>query len=206
MTNPITTQKAIGLFRMRGGMLRTSEAIRLGINPKTLYAMRNHGLIEMMSRGVYRLTDETLTTDQIDLALVIKRIPKGIICLTSALAFHELTSQIPHYVYVAYQQGWRQPKLDYPPIKIFRYSKNSFAAGVEYHKFNGIQIPVYSAAKTVVDCFKFRNKIGLDVAVEALKNYWHKHKKATVSELVKYARICRVDKVMKPYIEAILHA
>ena len=205
MTNPITTQKAIMLFRERGGILRTSEAICLGINPKTLYAMRSHRLIEMMSRGVYRLVDEALATDQIDLTLVIKRLPRGIICLTSALAFHELTSQIPHYVYVAYQQGCRQPQSDYPPVKIFRYSKNSFEAGIEYHEFNGIQIPIYSAAKTVADCFKFRNKIGLHVAVEALKNYWHKNKKATVDELVRYARICRVDKVMKPYIEAILH-
>jgi predicted transcriptional regulator of viral defense system len=205
MTNPITTQKAITLFRKRGGILRTSEAIHLGINPKTLYTMRNHGLIEMMSRGVYRLVGEGLSTNQIDLTLVIKRLSKGVICLTSALAFHELTSQIPHYVYVAYQQGWRQPKFDYPPIKIFRYSKNSFVAGIEYHKFNGIQIPIYSAEKTVVDCFKFRNKIGLDVAVEALKNYWQKNKKSTMNELIKYARICRVDKVMQPYIEAILH-
>lgn len=205
MTNLITTQKAIMLFREYGGILRTSEAIRLGINPKTFYAMRSQRLIEMMSRGVYRLVDEMLVTDQIDFTLVIKRLPKGIICLISALAFHELTSQIPHYVYVAYQQGWRQPKSDYPPVKIFRYSKNSFEVGIEYHEFNGIQVPVYSAAKTVVDCFKFRNKIGLDVAVDALKNYWHKYKKSTADELVEYARICRVDKVMKPYIEVILH-
>jgi predicted transcriptional regulator of viral defense system len=205
MTNPITTQKAIILFSEHNGILRTSEAIRLGINPKTLYAMRSHGLIEMMSRGIYRLVDEALETDQMDLTLVIKRLPRGVICLTSALAFHELTTQIPHYVYVAYQQGWRQPKSDYPPVKIFRYSKNSFDAGIEHHTFNGIQILIYSAAKTVADCFKFRNKIGLDVAVEALKNYLHKYKKAPVSDLIKYARICRVDKVMKPYIEAILH-
>ncbi|MHB1946611.1 MAG: type IV toxin-antitoxin system AbiEi family antitoxin domain-containing protein [Gammaproteobacteria bacterium] len=130
MANSITTQKAIMLFREHSGILRTSEAIRLGINPKTLYAMRSHGHIEMIGRGVYRLADEMLSTDQIDLTLVIKRLPRGIICLTSALAFHELTSQIPHYVYVAYQQGWRQPKSDYPPVKIFRYSKNSFEAGI----------------------------------------------------------------------------
>lgn len=204
MKTQITTQKAILLFRKHKGILRTSEAIRLGINPKTLYAMRSNGIIEMMSRGIYHLAEKDIPTDQIDFTLVIKRLPRGVICLISALAFHELTSQIPHYVYVAYQQGWRQPKSDYPPVKIFRYSKNSFEAGVEYHQFNGIQTPIYSAAKTVVDCFKFRNKIGLDVAVEALKNYWYKYKGATIAELVKYARICRVDNVMKPYIEAIL--
>jgi predicted transcriptional regulator of viral defense system len=201
----VTTQRAIILFRERGGILRTREAIHLGINPKTLYEMRKKGLIEMITRGIYHLIDSSAEITHIDLISVIKRLPKGIVCLISALSFHDLTTQIPHYVYVAYQQGWRQPKLDNPPIKIVRYSKNSFESGIEYHDLNDIKVPVYSAAKTVVDCFKFRNKVGLDVAIEALKNYWHKNKHGTVDELLKYARICRVDKVMKPYIETVVN-
>lgn len=205
MKTIITTQKAITLFQKQGGILRTREAMCLGINPKTLYAMRDKGLIEVISRGIYRLVDNETEITHIDLISVIKRLPKAIICLTSALAFHELTTQIPHYIYVAYQQGWRQPQLDYPPIKIFRYSKSAFEAGIEYYEINQTQIPIYSAAKTVVDCFKFRNRIGINVAVEALKNYWDKNKGATVNDLLKYARICRVEKVMQPYLEGILY-
>lgn len=205
MKTPITTEKALILFQNHGGILRASEAIKLGISPKTLYAMRNTGLIEALSRGVYQIIDSTIAINDLDLISVMKRLPKGVICLVSALAFHGLTTQIPHYVYVAYQQGWKQPKVDYPPLKIYRYSKKSFEVGIEYHEMNGIKVPVYSAAKTVVDCFKFRNKIGLQVAVEALKDYWKQNKRATVSELLKYARICRVEKIMKPYIETVVH-
>lgn len=205
MKTPITTEKALILFQNHGGILRASEAIKLGISPKTLYAMRNTGLIEALSRGVYQIIDSTIAIADLDLISVMKRLSKGVICLVSALAFHGLTTQIPRYVYVAYQQGWKQPKVDYPPLKIYRYSKKSFEVGIEYHEMNGIKVPVYSAAKTVVDCFKFRNKIGLQVAVEALKDYWKQNKRATVSELLKYARICRVEKIMKPYIETVVH-
>lgn len=205
MANIVTSKDAVAIFRKKKGILRTSEAIRFGINPKTLYSLRNQGVIELMSRGVYRLAGDVQLTEKLDLALIAKRLPKGVICLTSALAFHGLTSQIPHYVYVAYQQGWRQPKLNYPPVKIFRFSKKSFNAGIERHHCNGMEISIYSAAKTVVDCFKFRNKIGLDVALEALKNYWRKNKNATVNELIKHARINRVEKIIKPYIDGVLN-
>ncbi len=205
MNTNITIKKAIPLFQKKNGILRTGEAIQLGINPKTLYAMREEGLIEMISRGVYRLVSHDIDFANIDLIAVSKRLPKGVICLVSALSFHGLTTQIPHFVYVAYQQGWRQPELDYPPTKIFRYSIKSFESGIEYHKLNGIKVPIYSAAKTVVDCFKFRNKIGIAVAAEALKDYLNKNKNVTVTELLKFARVCRVEKIMQPYIEMIVH-
>lgn len=201
----VTTEKAIELFKERGGVLRTQEALHIGINPKTLYSMRDKGYIEVIDRGIYRLVDYAIEATHIDLITVSKRLPQAVVCLLSALAFHELTTQIPHFVYLAYQQGWRQPKLDYPPVKIFRYSKASFETGVEYHHLNGVNVPIYSAAKTVVDCFKFRNKVGLEVAIEALKDYWRKKKQGTVDELLEYARVCRVVNVMSPYIEAIVH-
>jgi predicted transcriptional regulator of viral defense system len=201
----INTKTAISLFKERGGILRSSEAFALGINSKTLYSMRDKGYIEAVNRGIYRLTDPMIETSYIDLITVVKHLPKAVVCLISALAFHELTTQIPHFVYVAYQQGWRQPKLNYPPVKVFRYSKASFESGIEYHIFNGVEIPIYSPAKTVVDCFKFRNRVGLDVAIEALKELWHKNPQTTVSDLLKFAQACRVVNIITPYIEAITH-
>ncbi len=205
MKEQITKEKARILFKENGGILRTGEAIKLGINPKTLYQLRKDGEIKTIDRGIYLLVDDEIDIENIDIITTHKRLPKGVICLISALAFHNLTTQIPHYVYIAYQQGWRQPKLQYPPTQIFRYSEASFEAGVEYHTINGLKIPIYSAAKTVVDCFKFRNRIGLDIAIEALRDYWHKNKNTGMDEIVKYTKICRVTNVIAPYINSITH-
>lgn len=205
MKKAITIEKALELFHKYSGVLRTSEAIRLGINPKTLYIMREAGLIGSISRGVYQVVNSEISLIDLDLIAVTKRLPKGVICLISALAFHGLTTQIPHFVYIAYRQGWKQPKVDYPPLKIYRYSEESFETGIEYRNVNGINAPIYSAAKTVIDCFKFRNKIGLNIAIEALKDYWNKNKSGAVSELLRYASICRVEKIIKPYIEVVIN-
>jgi predicted transcriptional regulator of viral defense system len=179
--------------------------ITLGINPKTLYSMRNEGIIESISRGVYQVVNSEISLIDLDLIAVTKRLPKEVICLISAFAFHGLTTQIPNYVYVAYQQGWKPPKLYYPPLKIYRYSKKSFEMGIENHDLNRINVPIYSAAKTIIDCFKFRNKIGINIAIEALKNYWNKNKNSAVSELLKYACICKMEKIIKPYIEVVVN-
>ena len=205
MKKQITNENARALFKENGSVLRTSEAIKLGINPKTLYSMRESGHIKAIDRGIYLLIDDEIDIEHIDIIATCKRLPRGIICLISALAFHNLTTQIPHYVYIAYQQGWREPKFKYPPIKIFRYSETSFESGIEYHVINGLNIPIYSAAKTVVDCFKFRNRIGLDIAIEALRDYWHKNKNTTMDEILKYANICRVTKFITPYIDSIIN-
>lgn len=204
MTN-ITTEKAINLFKTNNGILTTHEALELGINSRTLYRMRDKGYIDEITRGVYHLAAASVAIDNIDIITVAKRLPKAVICLISALSFHNLTTQIPHFVYAAYQQDWRQPKLNYPPLKIFRYSKVSFEAGIEYHILNGVSVPIYSPAKTIVDCFKFRNKVGLDIAIEALKEYWHKNNYASIDELLNYARICRIKNIITPYIEAMIH-
>ena len=156
----------------------------------------------MVSRGVYRLADgEPLGNP--DFVAVATRVQGGIICLISALAFHEITTQIPHEVHVALQRGSEIPRLDYPPIKLHWFSNKAYSAGVETHELDGVDIRIYSAEKTLADCFKFRNKIGLDTAVEAVR-FYRERRSVNVDALMRYAAICRVEKVMRPYLEAIL--
>jgi plasmid stability protein len=124
-------------------------------------------------------------------------------CLLSSLAVHEITTQIPHEVHVALKRGAEPPRLEHPPIRVFWFTGKAFVEGIESHKLDGVDIRVYGAAKTVADCFKYRNKLGLDVAVEALRLYLKK-KRGHPDELVRFARVCRVEKTMRPYIEALL--
>ena len=194
-------QKAEAIFRKHGGVLRTSRAIALGIHPRTLYSLRKDGRIRQITRGLYRLADLPELGNP-DLAAVASRIPQGVVCLISALAFHGITTQIPHQVDVAVPRGTKQPRLDFPPIRIIRLSEQLYKTGIETHALDGVGVRVYSAAKTVADCFRFRNRIGIDVAVEALKLF-HSRKKASMRELLEYARLCRVERVMMPYIEAL---
>ncbi len=136
------------------------------------------------------------------LAEVALRVPSGVICLLSALQFHGLTTQLPHQVWVAVPLRANTPRLDYPPIRAVHLSGNAFAAGVEEQLIGSSTVRIYCPAKTVVDCFKFRNKIGIDVAIEALRDCWNK-RSATLDELWRYAKICRVANVMRPYLEGI---
>ena len=193
---------AVEIFRKRGGILRTAQAVRAGIHPSTLYAMRDSGVLERVSRGVYRLADSPPLGNP-DLVTVATRIPNGVICLISALSFHDLTTQIPHEVHVALAAGAEEPRLDFPPIRTYRFVGESFSEGVETHDLDGIGVRVYCAEKTLADCFKFRNKIGHDVAVEALR-FYSERRALKADELVRFASICRVRKVMQPYLEAIL--
>jgi predicted transcriptional regulator of viral defense system len=195
-------EKAKSLFRRHGGMLRTSEAIKIGVHPRTLYAMADTGIVERLSRGLYRLADLPPLGNP-DLTSVALKIPNGVICLISALAFHEITTQIPHEVYVALARGTEPPRLDYPPIRVFWFTGKAFTEGVETHTLEGTSVKVYSSEKTVVDCFKYRNKIGLDVAIEALKLY-RQRMQTRIDDLIRFARICRVEKVIRPYLEALL--
>ena len=193
---------ARGLFRDHGGTLHTAEALRLGVHPRTLYAMRDSGILEQISRGLFRLA-EMPPLGNPDLVTVALKIRKGVICLISALAFHELTTQVPHEVYVAVKQGSEPPRLPYPPVRLFWFSGDAFTEGVQIHKVGGVPLRVYSPEKTVADCFKHRNKIGLEVALEALKTY-RRRKSFNVDKLLRCARVCRVEKVMSPYLEALL--
>ncbi len=195
-------EKQVGIFKRRGGLLRTADALREGIHPRDLYAMKHAGEIEQLSRGLYRLSSLKALGNP-DLVTVALKVPKGVICLISALAFHEITTQIPHQVYVALPGNARTPRLGYPPTRFAWFNEPAFSAGVETHALDGVPVRVYSIEKTIADCFKERNRIGLDVAIEALKLARGK-RKAKPAGLLKYAKICRVERVMRPYLEALL--
>jgi len=206
---PVTTNKqgsrldrAVEVFRKHGGILRTAQALRAGIHPGTLYTLRDDGTLEVVSRGVYRLAGREPLGNP-DLVTVATRVRSGVICLVSALAFHEITTQIPHEVHVALQRGAEEPRLEHPPIKTYRFTGQAFKAGVDTHEIDGVSVRIYSPEKTLTDCFKFRNKIGLDTALEAVRLY-RERKNVNVDALMRYAKICRVEKVIRPYLEALL--
>ena len=134
--------------------------------------------------------------------VVAKRIPSAVVCLISALAIHELTSQIPHVVQIALRPGARTPRIGHPPIEVFRFSKISLAAGVEERQIDGMTVRVFSPEKTLADVFKFRNRIGLEVALEALRNY-ARRKRRRFDLILEFAQICRVERVMRPYLEVV---
>ncbi len=178
-----------------------SDALRAGINRKTLYAMRDQGVVEQLSRGVYRLASLP-GLEAPDLVAVATRIPKGVVCLVSALAFHDLTTQVPHVVDVAIARGTEKPRVDYPPVKAYWFSGEAFTAGIETPVVDSVAIRVYGAEKSIADAFKYRNKIGIDVALEALRN-WRQRAKPDFARVLEYARICRVERVIRPYLEAL---
>lgn len=196
-------EKAKNVFKAHGGILNTAKAIKLGIHPKTLYNMRDQGVLELLSRGLYRLS-ESPEIAQPDLVIISQKVPHAVICLISALSFHEITTQIPHKVDIAIPLKAHKPSIEYPPIQLFWYSEKNFQAGIETHNIDGVDIRVYSVEKTLADCFKYRNKIGLDIAMEALRLYWER-KKTNISKLLEYAKVCRCEKIIKPYIEMIAH-
>ncbi len=193
---------AVQVFQAHGPVLRTREILGAGVHPRTLYNLREEGVVRQLSRGVYCLADAPPLGNP-DLAVVAKKIPKGVVCLISALSFHRLTTQIPREVYLALPSGSEYPRLTYPPLRIFQIKGPALQAGVEKHEVDGCQIQIYSPEKTLADCFKFRNRIGTDTAIEALRAY-RERRKPKVGELLRYAAICRVTRVMRPYLEAIL--
>ncbi|ADE16766.1 conserved hypothetical protein [Nitrosococcus halophilus Nc 4] len=207
MTQETTANKgsidaAIHLFSCHGGVLCTRDALRLGIHPRTLYAMRDAGLLERLSRGLYRLADLPPLGNP-DLVAVALKVPGGVICLISALDYHELTTQIPHEVYLALPRGAEPPRLEHPPLRVFWVGGKAFTEGVETHEVDGVPVRIYGAEKTLADSFKYRNKIGLDTAIEALRRYV-RCGRTRIDMLMAYARICRVEKVIRPYLEALL--
>ncbi len=186
-------------FMRAGGILRTSEALRRGIHPRTLYAMRDQALLERLERGLYRLS-ELPALSAPDLTTVSRKIPKGVICLISALSFHEITTQIPHFVHIAIERGSTRPKLEYPPVRTYWFKGEAFTEGIEHHTLDGIDLQVYCVEKTLADCFKYRNKIGMDTVLEALSLY-RESKRRKPRVLIRYAKVCRVEKIMRPYLE-----
>ncbi|MEQ9105353.1 MAG: type IV toxin-antitoxin system AbiEi family antitoxin domain-containing protein [Rhodothermales bacterium] len=177
-----------------------SDALKRGISRYMLYSLRDKGVIEQVSRGIYRLKELPPISNP-DLVTVGLRFPSAVVCLVSALAFHEITTRIPRSVAIAVPRKSRIPSLDYPPITVHKFAASAYRAGIEEHEIDGVTIKIYDVEKTVVDCFKFRNQIGMDTVLEALKLY-RTRKPFRPGVLLEYAEICRVDKVVRPYLEA----
>jgi predicted transcriptional regulator of viral defense system len=198
----IAIAQAEHTFAEHGDVMRTGEALDAGIHRRTLYWMRDHGKLEVLSRGVFALASAPLPESP-DVAAVMRRIPRGVLCLVSALEYHGIGTQIPAAVQVALPRSIRPPRITHPRVQVFHMSETAFSAGIEEHAMAGVSIRVYSAAKTIADCFKYRNKIGIDVAVEALQEVVRR-RLATPDQIMEFARIDRVESVIAPYLAALL--
>ena len=185
----------------REGVVRARDLAPLGIPRVYLKRLEEKGILERVSRGLYTLAGVPITEHH-TLAEAAKRVPHGVVCLLSALSFHRLTTQAPFEVWLAIDRSARRPRVDYPPLRVVRMTGEARRAGLEKHDVEGVTVQITSAAKTVADCFKFRNKLGLDVALEALRDY-HRDRRRNLDDLWRFARICRVANVMRPYLEAL---
>jgi len=197
----VLSEKLLDLARTRG-LIRPCDLAPLGIPRVSLTRAVRRGQLERVGQGLYGLPGRVVSA-QGTLAEVARKIPKGIVCLLSALRFYELTTQSPFEIWLAIENKAVKPKLDYPPLRIVRFSGAAFTEGVEEHIVDGVTVRVTSVAKTVADCFKYRNKIGLDVALEALREAWNE-KRITGDEIWYYAKVCRVANVMRPYLESLV--
>lgn len=184
------------------GIIRAKDVEMDGCSRNHLYEMRRAGDLRRLSAGLYALPDAPVTEHSL-LAEVATRVPQGAVCLISALAYHGLSTQIPHEIWLAVPKGSRRPKIAYPPLNLTYVSGQAYSFGAREHVMGGVAVRIYNPAKTVADCFKFRSKVGLDVALEALREVW-RSRKATVDELVEAAEVDRVSRVMRPYLEAIV--
>src|SRR5437867_6306748 len=184
----------------RLGIVRPTELEARGVPRRYLYRLLRKGLVERQSRGIYVARRHPFTAEH-TLAQVAKRVPAGVFCLLTALRFHDLTTQNPAEVWIALPEKARKPRLDYPRLRIARFSGPALTEGIETRRVEGVEVRVYSAAKTVADCFKFRNKVGIDVAIEALRDYGRRHR-GGANDLARFARICRVTRAMQPYLDS----
>jgi predicted transcriptional regulator of viral defense system len=187
----------------RRGLVRARDAEARGLHTHVLTRLVREGKLERAVRGWYRLPLSAYNmTEHHGLVLATAAAPKGVVCLISALQFHKIGTQLPRQVWMALPRGARTPAVEYPPMRVVHVSGEAFTAGVEEHALEGQKVRVYGVAKTIADCFKFRNVIGMDVALEALSEGW-RERKFKMSDVAEHARICRVWNVMRPYLEAI---
>ena len=198
----VTEKQALISAASKTGVIRSRDLAQYGVSRTTLQRMVREGEMYRVARGVYRLPGGPVSA-YATLVEVHGRVPDGVICLLSALAFHELGTQSPRQVWIAVARSAWKPVLSDLPVRIVRFSGRALTEGVEHHSVEGVALPVYAPAKTVADCFKYRNKIGVDVAVEALRDGWH-DRRFTLAEVQEYADICRVKTVMRPYIESLI--
>lgn len=185
------------------GILRPRDLDKYNLSREVLRRMAQKGLLQRLARGLYVLPDRQAVTEHHSLAEACKRIPHGVICLLSSLHFHGLTTQVPSEVWMAIDNKKRLPRKNGPSMRFVYFSGNVLNLGVEEHTIEGVTVRIYNPAKTVADCFKYRNKIGLDVAIEALKDCWNQNR-CTMDDLWYYAKKCRVSVVMKPYMESLI--
>lgn len=183
-------------------ILSAADVRKHGCSPQLLLGMYKAGKLQRLARGIYCLPDMQITEHQVVME-VCQRVPKAVLCLLTALQFHDIGTQSPHEVWIAMPEGAQSPTLDYPLLRITRLRGAAYSEGIETVVKQGVAIRTYSAAKTVTDCFKFRNKIGLEVAIEALKDAWRK-RKISMDEVSYYAKINRVEKVIQPYLETVV--
>lgn len=201
MPHATDTARVLRLARRRGGVT-ARDLSTAGIHRQALTRLVAHGEIERVARGLYRLPDQPVGEHH-GLVLASVAVPQGTICLLSALQFHGLGTQLPSEVWIALDRRARRPELRYPPLRVMRFSGRALDEGVERHRIEGREVPVYGIAKTLADCFKYRNKIGIEVALEALRDAWQSHL-LDMDAMDRYARVCRVQKVMQPYLEALV--
>jgi predicted transcriptional regulator of viral defense system len=202
MTQTRDHQSVLETFRQHGGVLRTGQALIRGIHPAALYSLVEAGQLTRLARGLYRLADAQEFSNP-DLAVVAAKAPDAVVCLISALSFHGITTQVPRAVYLAVSRGrYAGLRLRTPPVKIYRFDAASFDEGIEAHQIDGITVRIYGVARTLVDCFKYRNKLGLDIAIEALR-FARERKRISNREILHFARLLRQVRVIGPYLESV---
>jgi len=200
MMEPSRIDKIISLAKDMG-IIRPRDLDEYGIPREYLRRLCGKGMLERQSRGIYTAPGAEMT-EYHSLVQACKRVPRGVVCLLSALRFFSLTTQSPSEIWMAIDRKARLPKGDGVPFHFVRFSGEALLSGVELHRIEGVEVRVYSPAKTIADCFKYRNKIGLDVALEALREC-RRERRCTMDELWHYAKICRVSNVMRPYLETL---
>jgi predicted transcriptional regulator of viral defense system len=186
----------------RQRLLSAADLRSHGWSPQLLLKLHRTGQLQRVTRGLYSLPDSEMTEHQ-SLVEICRRVPKAVVCLLSALQYHEIGTQLPHEVWIALPEATQTPAIDYPPLRIARLRGEAYSEGIETLVEHGSTIRVYSVAKTITDCFKFRHKVGLDVALEALKDAW-RQRKLNIDEVMRYAKINRVAQVMQPYLETVV--
>lgn len=202
MTRTRDLQSVLETFRQHGGVLKTGQALIRGIHPAALYSLVESGQLTRLARGLYRLADAQEFSNP-DLAVVASKAPDSVVCLISALSFHEITTQVPRAVYLAVPRGgYAGLRLRTPPVKIYRFDAATFEQGIETHRIDGVTVRIYGVARTLVDCFKYRNKLGLDIAVEALR-FARERKRTNNREILHFAAKLRQARVISPYLESV---
>lgn len=202
MTQTRDLQSVLETFRQHGGVLRTGQALMRGIHPAALYSLVEAGQLTRLARGLYRLADAQEFSNP-DLAVVAAKAPDAVVCLISALSFHGITTQVPRAVHLAVSRGrYAGLRLRTPPVKIYRFDAATFDQGIEAHQIDGVTVRIYGVARTLVDCFKYRNKLGLDIAIEALR-FARERKRISNREILHFARLLRQVRVINPYLESV---